>query len=223
MSIERIENEQIGRRISQAIGGMPIADAADVAGCSANTLRRWLKGDGAADARSLARLAQRFDCSLMWLLTGLSEESGDELTAMHNLGYAPVPVRDITASAGAGLTALDSEPLLHIGFNRDWLKGIIGNADDASILRIKGDSMEPELKSGDYIMCNPSDAGSRIRDGIYILRLNDQLLVKRVRMTGKGVAELLSTNPAYAPIQVMLADDDFTPVGRVVWSSRVLE
>lgn len=223
MSDDNLENEQIGRRLEKAIGRVPIDEAARVAGCAENSLRRWKKGQSAADARALARLAQAYDFSLIWLLTGVSDETGDELSVMAGIGYIPVPVRDISASAGEGLTALDTDPILHIGFDRKWLKNVVSQLAAANILRVKGDSMEPDLKSGDYIMCDLEDAGARLRDGIYVLRLNDQLLVKRVRMIGRDKAELVSSNPVYDPLLINLSDDDFACVARVVWCSRVLE
>jgi phage repressor protein C with HTH and peptisase S24 domain len=222
MSMDELENVGIGRRLAKAIGTTSINDAADVAGCSPNSFRRWLKGEVSADARGLAKIAHHFHVSLMELITGMTDESGDELTVLRNVGYVPVPVTDISASAGPGMTAIDAEADFHIGFNIEWLRRMVSQPDAARILTIKGDSMEPDLRSGDEVMIDLNDNVDRARDGIYVFRLNDQLLVKRLRMLGSQAVELISANPAYPPIGIEIGGDDFKIVGRVVWSSRVM-
>jgi phage repressor protein C with HTH and peptisase S24 domain len=222
MSIDDLENQGIGSRLAKAVVGMTVAEAAHIAGCSQNTFRRWLKGEVAADARGLARIAFKTGKSLMWLVTGISDESGDELTRMEEIGYVPLGVLDIEASAGPGKTALESDPLYYVGFDREWLRGVIQDPAKVNILRIRGDSMEPELKTGDHIMVDRNDEINRARDGIYVFRLNNQLVVKRLRMGGKRTAELISSNEAYDPVIVDLFTDDFKIVGRVVWVGRVI-
>jgi phage repressor protein C with HTH and peptisase S24 domain len=218
-----IENIGIGRRLAKLMGQASIPEVAEIAGTSPNSLRRWIRGEVAADARALAKICLKFNCSLMWLVTGVGDEEGrDQVSILGGAGYAPVPVIDIAASAGPGRTALDSEPASYMGFQLNWLRGLVSDTDRAMILKLKGDSMEPDFKSGDDIMVDLADAGERVRDGVYVMRLNDQLLVKRLRMLGAEEAQLVSANPAYDPITVNLATDDFRVVGRVVWSGRVL-
>ena len=218
-----IENIGIGRRLAKVMGQASIPEVAELAGTSPNSLRRWLRGEVAADARALAKICLKFNCSLMWLVTGVGEaEGGDEVSVLGGAGYAPVPVIDISASAGPGRTALDSEPSSYMGFKLTWLRAIVSDTEKTAILKIKGDSMEPDFKSGDDIMVDLADGPERVRDGVYVLRLNDQLLVKRLRMLGAEEAQLVSANPAYDPVTVNLATDDFRVVGRVVWSGRVL-
>ncbi len=218
-----IENIGIGRRLAKTMGQHSIPEVAEIAGTSPNSLRRWIKGEVAADARALAKICLKFNCSLMWLVTGVGEEEGgDEVSILGGAGYAPVPVVDIAASAGPGRTALDSEPTSYMGFQINWLRGLVGDTEKTAILKLRGDSMEPDFKSGDDIMVDLGDAADRVRDGVYVLRLNDQLLVKRLRMLGAEEAQLVSANPSYDPVTVNLATDDFRVVGRVVWSGRVL-
>ena len=54
-----------------------------------------------------------------------------------------------------------------------------------------------------------------MRDGIHVVRLEDNLLVKRVDASRPGVITLLSDNPAYRPIECQ--PDEVDVIGRVVW------
>ena len=58
--------------------------------------------------------------------------------------------------------------------------------------------MAPTLNPGDDIMIDLDDCGERLRDGIYVLRAEDALVVKRLALNpiGRRVT-VQSDNPAY--------------------------
>jgi phage repressor protein C with HTH and peptisase S24 domain len=58
------------------------------------------------------------------------------------------------------------------------------------------------------------------RDGVYVVRLGDTLVVKRVAALGAGRLSLLSQNMAYPPVEV--GADEVEIIGRVVWKSERL-
>src|SRR3546814_11782305 len=67
-----------------------------------------------------------------------------------------------------------------------------------SIIRVEGDSMAPTLDDGDDILVDGGDAAARLRDGIYVLRMDDVLMVKRIaRAPGQGRISVISDNPHY--------------------------
>lgn len=80
--------------------------------------------------------------------------------------------------------------------------------------------MAPTLSDGDEILVDGSDAGRRLRDGLYVLRLDGVLLVKRLAVSPAGVS-ILSDNPAY-PGWTDCDLGDIDVVGRVVWMGRRL-
>jgi phage repressor protein C with HTH and peptisase S24 domain len=89
-----------------------------------------------------------------------------------------------------------------------------------SIIRVAGDSMLPTLGDGDDILVDRGDGQARLRDGVYALRLDGGLVVKRVKLDRAAArAEVVSDNPAYprrAPEPAAALD----VVGRVVWTGR---
>lgn len=80
--------------------------------------------------------------------------------------------------------------------------------------------MAPTLDDGDDILVDGGDAASRLRDGIYVLRMEDVLMVKRVaRVPGQGRIAVISDNPHYRnwddlPMTAVQL------VGRVIWTGR---
>jgi phage repressor protein C with HTH and peptisase S24 domain len=93
-------------------------------------------------------------------------------------------------------------------------------ASNLSIVRVEGDSMAPTLNAGDDILVDLGDALDRIRDGIYVLRIDDALVVKRVALNPIGrTVTVQSDNPAY-PDWPDCTLDDINCIGRVIWSGR---
>ena len=93
-------------------------------------------------------------------------------------GLVTVPRFDLGASAGAGTFADEERPVAQIGFDPAWLRRITrGRPADLSIIKVEGDSMTPTLADGDDILVNRADAIRSLRDGIYVLRRDDTLMV----------------------------------------------
>jgi phage repressor protein C with HTH and peptisase S24 domain len=82
--------------------------------------------------------------------------------------------------------------------------------------------MQPTLIDGDDILVDQGDAAERLRDGIYVLRVDDALLVKRLaRNPANGRISIRSDNPAY-PSWEDCDPADMAVIGRVIWAGRRL-
>src|SRR3546814_4575046 len=80
--------------------------------------------------------------------------------------------------------------------------------------------MEPTLRDGDEVLVDSSDQGSRLRDGIYVLRADDALVVKRVTIQPGGrLITISSDNTAY-PTWSDVDRSTIHVVGRVHWFGR---
>lgn len=133
-----------------------------------------------------------------------------------------VPRLAVGAAAGAGSHS-DSDALLaQHAFDARWLRSLSGSPQRLSIISVEGDSMSPTLNHGDEIMVDAGDVGARLRDGIYVLRRDAMLLVKRLVRASRTAAahvNIVSDNSVYPPeMAVPLADVEI--VGRVVWAGR---
>ena len=136
-------------------------------------------------------------------------------------GMVAVPRLDVGAAAGAGALGGDERARSHIAFDPAWLRRIASGApDQLSIIRVEGDSMAPTLADGDEILVDRGDTGGRLRDGIYVLRIDEALVVKRLALNPAArTLSVRSDNPAYPgwPDCELAAVD---VVGRVVWAGR---
>jgi phage repressor protein C with HTH and peptisase S24 domain len=134
-----------------------------------------------------------------------------------------VPRLDVGAAAGAGAVGGDERPLGRIAFDAHWLRRLgVADRRALSVIRVEGDSMVPTLSAGDEILVDRSDAAARLRDGIYVLRNDEALAVKRLALhPAGGRVSIRSDNPAYPgwPDCDLRAID---VVGRVVWVGRCL-
>lgn len=168
-----------------------------------------------------------------WLLTGegpmLQAELQEKKTAVTEQqeptpGYVAIPLfNDVRAAAGAGaLNGLLEKPDDALMFKADWIRFELGaRPEDLNLIRVSGDSMEPTLRAGDVVLIDHR-AQRPDREGIYILRLGEMLLVKRLQALPGGLVRVVSDNPAFAPWEISLEKigSDMAILGRVVWSGR---
>lgn len=136
-------------------------------------------------------------------------------------GMIAVPRLAVQAAAGGGAFDGDESGQAHFAFDPAWLRRLArGRPEQLSIIRVSGDSMAPALADGDEILVDRGDGAERLRDGIYVLRLDDALLVKRVTLNPAArTIAVRSDNPAY-PGWPSCDPGAVDIVGRVVWAGR---
>ncbi|MFM9853428.1 MAG: helix-turn-helix transcriptional regulator [Sphingomonadaceae bacterium] len=133
-----------------------------------------------------------------------------------------VPRLAVGASAGPGSVGDDEAALGHIGFDRTWLRRHVSQLDAVSIIQVAGDSMMPTLRPGDDILVDRGDGADRLRDGIYVLRRDDMLSVKRIALAPGGAnISIRSDNPHY-PDWNDVAPASITIIGRVIWAGGAI-
>jgi len=136
-------------------------------------------------------------------------------------GLIPVKRSPVRASAGPGAIPYDEAGKAYFAFDEAWLKSLTSSPSGRlSIIRVEGDSMAPTLNAGDDILVDLGDCESRLRDGIYVLRADDALVVKRLAFHPAGSrVTIQSDNPAY-PDWPDCDIDDLRCIGRVIWAGR---
>lgn len=151
-------------------------------------------------------------------LGGPSDKKRRSALAHSNL--VEVKQMNLGASAGPGSLA-DDEFSGTMAFGPKWLKQLCNNPAKLSLISVDGDSMDPTLCDGDDIMVDHGAAEAPLRDGIYVLRMDDVLLVKRLAVGPAGKISIRSDNSQYPDWDdVDVADVNI--IGRVVWTGRRL-
>lgn len=109
-----------------------------------------------------------------------------------------IPLLIHNASAGNGTHIADVEDNIEcmMDVSKDMFKMSLSPAQQKAFVavRVRGDSMMPTLKEDDVVVINTEDIMPK--DGIFVIRINDCLFVKRLRCSISKV-EILSDNPFY--------------------------
>ncbi|WP_164885842.1 S24 family peptidase [Paenirhodobacter populi] len=102
----------------------------------------------------------------------------------------------VQPSAGHGSAVRSEAPTTRMAFDLQWLKFIGIQPDAAVVLPARGDSMSPTIENGAPMLVDTSK--TEITSGyIYVIAVEDDLLVKRVRRRLDGSIELISDNAIY--------------------------
>lgn len=227
------ERSQRAHQVAERAGGM--AALARKSGIALATLHRVLNG-GEMKAGVLVAIAEAAGVRLEWLATGagpmLIDGTGfaEEPTAFAAAVVRPAPGDDVLISrydarAAAGLGVIENAgyPVEKVLFSGDFVRNKLRRKpEDLALIECCGDSMEPALLDGDELLVDTS--ATTLRHGaIYILRVGEALLAKRVQPRLDGSVMILSDNPRYPP--EVITPSDATPldvVGEVLWRSGTL-
>lgn len=145
--------------------------------------------------RDRRRLAAFFGVSEQALSRGEDIEPRDVL----------VPYLAVAASAGSGAMVPDERVRRQEAFAPATLTRAGVRAEQASVIDVTGDSMVPTLLDGDRLLVDGSATRVPAAGGVFVVRLGDELMVKRVFVRG-GTARIVSDNAAYAPREVPAAE-----------------
>lgn len=136
--------------------------------------------------------------------------------------FVLIPHYQVRASAGPGALPDGEGPAAAIAFKAGFIRDLAPNPPEhLAVLNVEGDSMFPTLAHGDQILIDTADR-LRVRDGIYVLRVDEALMVKRLslnpatrRLTIQSDNEAYPSWPDCDPAAIAL-------IGRVVWVGRKL-
>ena len=135
-----------------------------------------------------------------------------ELGAEAGRGSFTLPRLDVAASAGPG-AFVDGEVTLGAAVLDPALAVRLGLVEgQAAIVRVRGDSMEPGLIDGDLIVVDRARRRVDARGGVFVIRIEDAVMVKRVTRGRDGLS-VVSDNPDASPVP----DGPVAVIGRVVW------
>ena len=135
---------------------------------------------------------------------------GDEVPESAGLSTIAIPVLGATDAEGTlGRVRLVDEA---------WLRSLSHKPTGVSIVMVEGDAMYPTLRNGDEVLIQRYLANENPRDGLYVIRADAGLLVRRIALepTRNRIA-VLTDNPTY-PNWDGLPRNGVQIVGRVIWA-----
>lgn len=205
-------DKQYGDRVKELAKKLGGKDAvAAIMGKSAKSVERYFAGHDMPLKDALA-LSQAAGVSTDWLANG----SGD-VSVSHVQGQMQVPVVSMSASAGHGQAVLREDVVDYIALGDGFVRSLGLQRGELFIMSALGDSMEPRILSGELMLCSKAQHHLRGVDGTYVVRLEGDILVKRIQRVPGNKVVVSSQNSAYAPFEVTLDDGiDFEILGLVV-------
>jgi len=227
--------EAVGARIAEARGRRTQAQFAELLGVAEGTVGRYERGERLPDAEFVIAMVERANISSHWLLFGEPPREVIQYQAAARAadgprveqpaaGYVQIPLYDVRAGAGRGKFVETEHVIDALAFKEDWIRHELrASPADLRLINVSGDSMEPDLRAGDIILIDHTDA-TATREGIYVIRMDGALLVKQLQRLPGGLVRVVSRNPAYEPFTVPVAKleapNGFAVIGRVVWACR---
>lgn len=208
-------------------------DLARETGIKKPTLQNILGGQGEPSIGKVAALANAFGVTVDEILAGGPDydSPGAEHRALSDLkpgyiaqggGFRIPALADVTASAGDGsLATLERLEPGPFAVDELWLRRQLGSLPDLRLVQVAGDSQEPDLHDADWIIIDQSK--NELRNGLYVIVLDDCLMLKRIQLEGKFV-QLLSRNPIYSGIGIDLTRDAerLRVIGKAVYGFRAM-
>lgn len=164
-------------------------------------VKNWFRKDEKTrnnpEIKTLRALAELFDTSLDELIIGGSDTLKD--LSLDNIVFLSKSEMRIGAgSEGVYDLAMLQKDERKIAVDKAFLKGL--DTKNLRIFEVVGDSMEPDFYEGDWAIADMvagRDKFIRIA-GIYIVRVDDVVYIKRVEFLPQGKIKLISLNPKYS-------------------------
>ena len=225
----------IGERIELIRGKQARDSFAAELGVHPQTLARYEKGERLPDSAFLETLSKRYNVNPTWLLTGDGQPYSNaaapvvpapaiatEYIECKDCQLTMVPMVEARLSAGTGSFEGGAGIERRYAFRSDWIN-LKGQASQMVLMRVAGDSMEPQIHNDDVVLVDQSQTTPRA--GSLFAVAVEELVYLKVVDAVPGKLILKSYNEAYAPLEIDTRGDladGVRIIGRAVWIGREL-
>jgi len=161
------------------------------------------------------KAVKEFNVSLDFLVYG------EEKTTLPS-DHLEIPFYEVSAAAGSGDLVLSEEMKSLVSFDANFLRNELHvDPKQTFLMLVRGDSMMPTLNNNAVMMVNREI--DDFNDGIYVIRMDGSLIVKRLQVIPNGVIKVISDNKDYQTYEINKKDfesGDYELIGSVVWSGQ---
>lgn len=185
-------------------------------GRSHQAIQKYESNDTPVKQAMLILISQAYNVNPDWLLNGtgemfLGENKQQALSDIISIPYYP----EVSAAAGSGALVYDENTVKHLQVSSAIIN--ISTGDNVCLINATGNSMQPVIDDRDLLLVDLSQ--KLITDeGIYVIRLDTTLVVKRVQKILNGII-LISDNPQYPPREISadnFNENDAAVIGKVI-------
>lgn len=187
-----------------------------------NTLRAYEQGRAQPNFDFLKKICDTLSVSPQWLMYGDDTINQNVINEkrLETEELIKIPMVQACLSAGGGSFETSSVIEREYTFTKDFITKM-GNHDKMVLMRVSGDSMEPEILNNDIVLIDQSKINI-LASKIYAVAFEDCIYIKRIDLLPKKVV-LKSVNPAYPPVVLDIQEDMaslFRVIGKVLWVGR---
>lgn len=219
-------------RVAYALSLVTNPDSRASIGRSEKQLKRYADGDD-VPLSVLTAISALSGLPVEWIVSGrpksedevrrwLSGEPPKEGRTNMSGAVVVIPSFDVAASAGAGAYAAEFPAVATVDMPAWVLDRLDLKPTNARVLSSRGISMLPTIGDGDRMIVDTSKSARMPVDGsIYVLSIDESLLVKRLRMSSSGWI-LVSDNREMYPEEPIPPGRTVTIHGQVKWVERKL-
>lgn len=183
-------------------------------------------------SKHASKIADALSVSLDWLLTGKGSKpflENNEKEVNHKRGLKTwdenTPLLDdevelpfytnMHVAGGHSDECTELESNRNLRFSKQSLREANVNCEDAIVIKVIGDSMEPLILDGSTIAIDTSKAKVSIKDNrIYALESDGDLRCKYIQRVPGGKIKLISENPMYD--DELYEIDEFSKIYRII-------
>lgn len=124
----------------------------------------------------------------------------------------------INPSCGKGTVVLDEADVTPVKIGKEVIKNLwnVSSPDSLKLFKASGDSMEDIIEDGNLLLVDTSRTDFN-NGGIFVITINNDWFVKRLRLRVTGELDIISDNSKY-PIETLKPKSDIELVikGRVI-------
>ncbi|AXY56611.1 helix-turn-helix domain-containing protein [Acinetobacter chinensis] len=214
-----MENKTIGQRIRALRRSKKLTQAqlAKIAGVSSPAVTEWEKDSYLPKAASLEAMANEFDVSTEYILTGKGDSPGT------SSNVAPVTKRLLPVLSWVQAGSMTSVEEINPVEVAEWLPPLSSDdPEDCFYLKVMGVSNYPTYIEGDYILINPNFSVSDLLSGdLIVVRNNADATFKKLVIESDDRRYLQALNPNFQP-NIIEFEDGMELVGLVIDAFRPL-
>ncbi len=209
--------------------GMTQAAFAKRVGSAQANVSKWENEGRQPDAMPMSEMAALADVSVKDFTNSVwRPNSGDiaaEPPSLESIAaeHGWVLIDEIDLAFGMGATYLDPdrtpERLGVIPFAADWIRDMYrGSIMHLKVVRGRGDSMEPTIRDGDFVLIDTSRRRLDEQDVVWAVSYGELGMIRRLRQLPGGGVELMPDNAVVRPTEAH--DGELHIMGRVIWIGR---
>lgn len=225
------------------------ARLAKIAGATPKAASKWLNAEAMPSRAKMLAIADALSVRAEWLEYGEGEMLSTPygLTDSSRGAMVTEAQRSYGAQAAAGSSNVEGNParvkdglvpvvgMAQLGTNGyfEALDFPVGHGDgyvriysddpNAYALKVVGDSMEPRIRSGEYVLIEPN-RGYLSGDEVLVRTVDGQSMIKVFMFCRDGQVRLLSVNDAHSPLTMPeAAIEKIHPVGAILKASRFVD